>query len=339
MRKPGLSLIIKTTIILLIGLLASIIAANRSDNGKNRNDTAAYAAHHHCIASQKTIDQCRSEIGGLKYEFLYEQTIGFLAQKLDFNNFYHIKIATALTIYTTILLAVGLQSRNPTLSILILLLDFRFWEYGTNVLRHGFAAAFIAASTLLLNQERPRWSLLSRALATASHLSAAIILFIPTKRYKPLTLTLLTALVALVVAKSEYWIPLALESDLLEYKINHYLRNTDGYNFSLPFHYALFITIGLYLYFKTNSKSFIATFNYIVPLFLASIVLGYLDASYRMASFMLPIIAINIPDQISLLTKKFKEKELAEKILTGLTGIALAFIAYRNQEFFMIHLA
>ena len=338
MATSAFDFFIKFSAILLISLFAAIIAANRTDNEKDRNDTAAYAAHYYCISSHKTLDQCRNEIGGNKYEFLYEQFIGFLAQDLNLNYFYYIKIATALAIYSTILLAVGLQSRNTPLSLLILLLDFRFWEYGSNVLRHGFAAAFIAMGALLLTRNQLKLSIIAKFFAVISHLSAAIVLFTPTKKHKTWVLTSFAVATLAFFLTSEYWITALLASNLVDYKIDYYLRNADGYNFSLPTHYAIFIFFGLFCYYKTESKLFITTFNYLIPLFLASVILGYLDASYRMTSFMLPILAVNIPEQISILTNKLKEKELAEKICSGLIITLMTFIAYKNWDFFLIHL-
>lgn len=338
MPTSTLNFVIKLSLILLIGIFSSIFAANREDTGKDRNDTAVYAAHYYCISSSRSIDQCRNEIGGSQYEFIYEQLIKFLTINLNLDRFHYIKLATSALIYLSILISVGLRSRNTTLSLLILLLDFRFWEYGSNVLRHGLAAAFTAISLLLLSKNRPRLSLFTKLLAIFSHLSAATILYTPYKKYKFSTLACLLFISAIILLTSEIWIPALLATNFLDYKIYYYIRNNDGYNFSIPIHYAAFIFSGLIIYRKTKSKLFINTFNHLIPLLFASIVLGYLDASYRMTSFMLPIIAVIIPDQISMAAEKFKEKELIEKLGAGIVGALVIIIAYRNWDFFLIHL-
>lgn len=338
MRTTFSNTAIKIAAALLIAILASIISANRTDTGKDRNDTAAYASHYYCISSGKTVEQCRSEIGGTQYEFFYEQLVSFLTITIKFNSFYQIKLATAIATYSIILLAVALQSRNASLSLLILLLDFRFWEYGSNVLRHGFAAAFLAASVIFLSADRPKLSFLAKLLSISSHLSAAIAIYTPRTKYKQRTLLALLAVTTLFVATPEYWIPAILASNLFDYKINYYIRNSDGYNFSLPIHYAAAILTGLLIYRKSNSTRFIITSNYLIALFMASIILGYLDASYRMTSFMLPLLAVNIPDQINMIANKFKEKKLAEEIFIGIIGMVLSLIAYKNWDFFLAHL-
>jgi hypothetical protein len=328
----------KLSVILAIGCLSAIIAANRSDTGKDRNDTSAYAAHYYCVSSSKTLDYCRNEIGGNKYELLYERFIELLAKAFDFDRFSYVKIATAFVIYSTILLAVGLKSKNTLLSLSILILDFRFWEYGSNVLRHGFAASFVALGATLLIRENIKLSFAAKILAILSHLSAAVMLITPRKKYSIWTLIFFSCSTLAILATSNHWTPALLASSLTDYKINYYLINSEGYNFSLPTHYLFFILTGLGCYYKTKSKPFIVTFNYLVPLFFASVILGYLDASYRMASFMLPILAINIPEQISIWAENFKEKILAEEIINSLVAALLILIAYKNWEFFIIHL-
>lgn len=338
MKHPSLKTICKIAAALAIAVFASLISANRTDSGKDRNDTTAYANHFNCISSGKSIEQCRNEIGGTKYEFIYEQFINLQVNIFQFDSFYQIKLVTALAIYSIILVAVALHSRAATLSLLILILDFRFWEYGSNVLRHGLAAAFIAVGALLLTLEKPILALSSKLIATLSHLSAAIVIYTPKTKYRWRAITALLTITAGILATPEYWIPAILTSEAFDYKIDHYLRNSDGYLFSLPAHYAAAILTGIFIYSKTTSKRFVITYNHLITLFLAAIILGYLDASYRMTSFMLPLLAVNIPDQIHIISNNFKEKQLAKQILTGATSLGLAAIAYKNWDFFVAHL-
>lgn len=338
MPRDFLNTVIKFAFIIAIGIIAALLVANRSDYGKVRNDTEVYAAHHSCISSTKSIELCRNEYGGIQYEFFYETFIYFLTANLGLDDFYYIKLATGIVVYLMILAAVGLQSKNVLLSLFILLLDFRFWEYGANVLRHGFATAFLVVGLLLLLRGKSKQSLVARVFAVSSHLSATVLIYLPKKKYKWSTLAFFSFITAAILLASEYWIPVLLAANFANYKIGYYLGNSDGYNFSFPLHYTFFLISGLVLYGKANSKIFIITFNALIPLFLASVVLGHLDTSYRMTSFMLPLLAINIPEQISMVARRFNDKKLVTIIFSSLVGSLMAFIAYRNWDSFLIHL-
>jgi hypothetical protein len=207
------------------------------------------------------------------------------------------------------------------------------------VLRHGFAAAFIVAGSAFYSTNKTKFYILSKLLSVVSHLSAIVVAYTPKTKYKKKTLMIFSTIVLAIILTSEYWISAVLESNLFDYKIDYYIRNSDGYDFSFPMHYAAIIFSGALIYNNTSSRRFIITFNYLIPLFFVAIVLGYLGASYRMASFMLPLLAVNIPDQIDVISKKFKEKEQAKAICIGLVSTMLAIIAFKNWDFFVIHLS
>lgn len=327
-----------TVLTILTSVFAAVLCAERSDYFKERNDTAAYFSHFRCVTTNDSLSDCNYLLSTNGTEFLYQGFVYILRSFFFLDDFYYFKLIFALAIFSTIIYSVTSVSSRKYLSIFILLMDFRFWEYGANSLRNGLAVSLGVIFFLFFARSKtPYWPRLTAILA---HSSATLLAIIPRKKMNATLILTISALfiTAFFVLKNDPTFLLLSGSDKLQY----YLTQAESSETSTrpPLAYALVLTYSLLTYSKkTNSIIEISAKNALFIIFGFSLLFSIIDMAYRVYSFATPFIAILWPALIRDLNQKLR-LGTAGKFVTltaSLLIFALAFL--NNYPTLSMHLA
>ncbi|MEZ9340249.1 EpsG family protein [Vibrio splendidus] len=328
LRKNSI-LIFAITIIISIAL--SLISSNRSDVNKDRNDTAVYSEHFSCLV--KKGEGCSSIVGGLDYSY---GIVASILENFSFHSFFIFKFFVSFVIVFPILYLVLSKSISPVLSFAFLLSDYRFYEYFSNVLRHGLALSFFCI--LILFFSRYNWKyLLAFIIVPLTHLSTSVLLLIP---FTKLRTVFIFVLLSGSIFGLYFFAPIGeYFSGYLPGKIQYYIDHSEGFKFASPIQYTtmFLLTVLLYRSFD-NSKIFFA--NAVVILFLLSIFFNAIGMGYRFISFSLPFYAILIPSILSLFSKYFGKFENQFYVTSSsVLSIVFMLLFIRNYDFIYLHLS
>ncbi|RLQ15565.1 EpsG family protein [Vibrio sp. SBT000027] len=322
-------LIFAITIIISIAL--SLISSNRSDVNKYRNDTPVYSEHFSCLVENGK--DCSSILGGLDYGY---GIVANLLEKVSFHSFFIFKFLVTFVISFPILYFVLSKSISPLFSLIFLLSDYRFYEYFSNVLRHGLALSFFCI--LMLFFSRHNWKyLLSFIIVPLTHLSTSVLLLIPFTKVRGY---FILGVLATSIFGVMFFVPLGeYFNSYLPSKIQYYINNSEGFKFSSPIQYTVmfFLTLALY---KKFHHSKIAFANAIIVLFLTSVFFNSIGMGYRFISFSLPFYAILFPSMVSIISKSFGVFSKQVYITSSLIfSILLMLLFIRNYAFIYLHLS
>jgi len=315
---------------MLLAFAAAIVVANRGDHFKERNDTYIYKEHYRCMLSSGK--SCNDIVRGMDVLFY---TIAKVIALLSFNDFFIYKLILALLILFPILLFVVTYSVNPLISILFLLVDYRFYEYSANVLRHGLALAFFCLFAVFYKHHMNKIKIAS-IFAILTHISAIIFLFFTSRRIKIKMGTFLSFLFVLWFFLSKSFINIF--SQYLPSKIQFYLLATKIVHFDIPVHYLIVVALIILLYKRIEqAQLFIA--NSILILLLASLYLDLIGMGYRYVSFALPFVSVIIPHLIVIISRYFVlDKIVLRLIAYAGTFIILTGLFFKYIPFYIIHL-
>ncbi|MEZ8445402.1 EpsG family protein [Vibrio splendidus] len=316
---------------IIISIVLSLISSNRSDVAKYRNDTAVYSEHFSCLVEKG--EDCSSIVGGLDYGY---GIVANLLEKISFHSFFIFKFFVSFVISFPILYLVLSKSISPLFSLMFLLSDYRFYEYFSNVLRHGLALSFFCILILIFS--RYNWKyLLTFIIVPLTHLSTSVLLLIPFARVRTY---FIFSLLAASIFGVLFFVPIGeYFSSYLPAKIRYYIDNSEGFKLSSPIQYTIIflLTISLYRNFH-KSKIFFA--NAIIILFVSSILFNSIGMGYRFISFSLPFCAILFPSILSIFSNSFGV--FAKKFYitsSSILSIFFMFLFIRNYAFIYLHLS
>lgn len=289
-----------TLVVLALGLalFVAFTAAGRGDAefSDARNDTFGYAEHFECLAKGGTLGECDPVISTNLTEYLYPGLVAAIAKVVGPLNFYAFKFVFALLVSFLIFLSCALLSKVPSLTLILLVLDFRFWEYVANSLRNGLAIAiFVSIFACYKLRARPI-PLLAKLVAGAAHSGALVLVLAPRRKLGGWALFVVLLVCGLILATSSLLLPLLSGSPWLGDKFAFYLMlvkdNSEG--FALPLHYVAIFIVMARFYMKSDDQAFIEMFNVLLVLLTFSVALNLLNLSYRSISLMLPFLAIGV---------------------------------------------
>lgn len=283
---------------LALALFVAFVAAGRgnAEFGDDRNDTLGYQEHFVCLAKGNDLRACNDLISTNFTEYVYPLFVAGIAKIAGPENFYSFKFIFALTVSFTIFFCCGLWSRVPSLTFMVLLLDFRFWEYVANSLRNGAALAVFLAVMSIYAARRRCPPFFARLLAGLTHSGALVLALAPSRKISVKTAVIVAALSVSVIVSASVWLPMVTGGALSTEKLAYYslIIDEDASGSFLPIHYAVILAWMAYLYPRSRSQVFVYLCNILGVLLIFAGLLGTLNLAYRAVSIMLPFIAIGV---------------------------------------------
>jgi hypothetical protein len=345
-------------IALALAVFVAFLAAGRSDGefGDVRNDTFGYEEHFKCLGRGGSIGECNPTISVNATEYIYPAAVAIIAKTLGPQCLYVFKFGIALVIGFVILFGCASLSKVPSLTLMVLVLDFRFWEYVANSLRNGMAVAvFILLFAFYKHREKPiPW--LAKLLPGLAH-SGALILALAPRRKLGIKFAILLGLACLLAVGSvNYWLPLLSSGGLGTEKLAYYAlaAGDDSAGFALPVHYLALFALMAYSYAKSDDQLFIQMCNVLLVLLVFAVLLSFINLSYRAISLMLPFLAVGLSYPLDAWRRRLWKRR--DRVVDGerdgrfvsaagfsfayLTVLGLFVAAFiRNFELVQIHLA
>jgi hypothetical protein len=326
----------------MVTLMAFFIA-NAAEDYKPRNDLPMYSDFYSCIRPNFTsIVDCNSVIGN-PFSIVFQSSSFFFKFFLGIDEFYWYLFFLSFFVYFSVLYTTSRVSPLAVISLLFLLTDFRFWEYGYNVLRAGLAIAIFMWVFYYISRKkysRIRMKIITILPATA-HTSAIIFLLPKIKKYGILFIFMSFLFAVFFYYNFDYFFkniaPNVLPEKVFN-KINFYYRykqmNVINDKVELPVHYFIIILFGFVLYLRNSiqSKVYIYSFNIVWLLFIFSIILSFLGMGYRLIGFMPPFISIIFSFEIKLFMIKMKKYKAIQGIVFVSIIFLFSLILYKNYN-------
>lgn len=329
--------VLKILFAILVSICISVICSFRSDLPKESNDTAGYAENYACLSKSNDVKSCDYTISASSSEYVYQYFAKLNSYFFDFEGF---KLIFSFLVTLGVISSVLILSRGIFIPTLMLISDFRFWEYSANVLRHGLACTLFLVGLVFLVEKNSKLLSKLRFLAFVTHLASTILLFLPKKEVPKKVLLLILLIACCLVFTSQLWLQQITDLGLIDGKISYYLFNTVSYEFQVPIHYMFITIIGFFCYGKIKSFENTISFNVLILLLSSAIIFGLVTLSYRMASWMLPFVVICATYQLEYLSTKFHNFRLAAfSLFASIYLIGFGFSFFRNLEAFSIHLS
>lgn len=335
--------IIRTLLLLLIVTLSSFFVSNAADTYKERNDLPMYKNNYSCLTCDiNSISECNKLMGNPQ-GVVYQYSAYFA--KIFFNmNFNWYLFFFSFFVYFTILYIISKISPLHYVSIFFLLTDFRFWEYGYNILRAGLAETIFLIVFFILYKKKnilKKTKFFITGLPFLAHSSALVFLLIRQKKYN---IFFLLFILSISIALYQFFddiikniLPQILPIKMNN-KINFYYKYQENYStnlasFSIPIHYFMILTFAFFLIYikKYSYKFFVYSFNIVLILFVFSYIFSLLGIGYRFIGFMPPFIAILFTYEIQILFKKIKSNIL-KMIVLILSFSFILVIFFKNYE-------
>lgn len=321
---------------LMAAFLLSSIVASRSDSIKESNDTSVYAENYQCLESEIDISYCNSILGANEPEFIYQFVAKTASQIFDF---YWFKLVIGFIISFPMVWVVLRLSPGILVPSVMLFSDFRFWEYVSNVLRHGLALSIFLLGFFFLTELRDSKLRYLRFASIFTHIGAVFYLLSPIKKIHWLAIVIMLMLTSLLVVNSDFWLPELMALIGGGDKLNFYYVNNTTYDLQIPIHYLVIILLSSVFYGKSNNSPFIASVNILIILLLFSMIFGLIGLSYRVTSLMLPFVIICAVHQISCFSASFSNNRNIAFVFISIIYITVFLLAFfRNLDAFFVHL-
>jgi hypothetical protein len=318
------------------------LSSVRSDDYAPRNDTYAYFGFYECVAKHNDTVRCKPEISSSKLEIGFDFLVSQVVSIVGENGFFYFKLLTSLCIYSLLLSVVFILTRGSLVALVILLLDYRFWAYGSNILRHGLAISIGLLSLLFFYMSRKKFSYIFAVLALLFHNSSLVMLFKYEKKIDwRILLFFLLVSISSVFLVNEILVMYREQLKLFYPKVIGYYDNTIKGSFALPLQYLFIIFISYYIYIKSAiCKKYIIVFNSTFFIVCFSLMFSSIGMSERIIAILPPYIALLAYFSIkkfSLINGKGNITLLYSVLSMG--TILLFFLgAIRNIESYFVHL-
>lgn len=298
-------------IIVVVAVVISFLSANRSNERAERNDTYNYYNHYVCGVGAPDSSTCKSHIGSSKIEVGYDYFSYSIGNLLGPNTFWYYKLITALFINLVILLSVYFISGKSILPVIWLLLDYRYYAYSSNMLRHGLALAIsLLAIYAFLNRNKIK-SLFISLLALLFHISSGSMLI---KSFYKLNIKFILLSFFAVLIATSFLSEFIISNRELFLSLNdksvRYIESSDGQIIRFPIQYIIALSVGLFFYKKTDDPNYIAIYNILFSLVICGLLISTMGLLDRITSFMTPLIYVLMFYIYSYLMSYFKDKML-----------------------------
>jgi len=327
------------SVIIITAIIISVISANRSDYIGERNDTYNYYAHYDCgIEAASPID-CKKEIGSSKLEFGYDYFPYLIGKLFGTGSFWYYKLIVALFINIVILLMVYLISGKAILPVVLLLLDYRFYAYSSNIVRHGLALTIsLLAIYAYLNKNKIKSTFIS-LLAFLFHISSASMLVKSSNKFNVklmivvfISVLLFTsALADIILNNKEFFLS-------INDKIIRYIEANEGQKIRYPIHYMFVFIAGLYVYKNTKNPVYITIYNTLFSLILFSLLASIMGLLDRITAYMPPFIYILMYFIYRHMLGFFKQKNTYIIAFNFVVILAMIGLFVSNYYMVLIHL-
>lgn len=293
------------------------------------SDLPAYEKFYYCLMQSSYYD-CTWLINSS-----YEYAFYFLFDIISFSgvNFRLFLFLFAFFLYASLSLMVVKLSSDAFnlywLSLIFILTDFRFYDFGFNILRHGLASALMVFSTALFVYNSSKLKYIFIIIPLFAHISA-IAQFSLVARAEFLNARLLWFIVFLVLFGLHLFsvniLTFFIGFDYIGDKLYFYkIRNE--YSEWMPLHYFLVLFLALTL--DINNKSYIIIRRVFFTLTALSIIFIPLGMGYRFIAYAMPFTAIIITYQISFIIDSFSRESkfcVYAVILLGFVGFVVIYL-------------
>ncbi|MEZ9394585.1 EpsG family protein [Vibrio splendidus] len=327
--------------LIILAVIVSIFSANRSDKKVFRNDTHAYYSHYNCSTSLDKIAKCKREIGSSTYEIGYDVLPVFFQNLLGGETFWYYKLFIALFINIGILVTAYLLSNRSLLPPFLILLDYRFYAFSSNIIRHGLALTLSLISVYVFLNRKKISSLLLTLLAMMFHNSAFAFLI---KTKVKINGVILLFILALSFSTVQYLPELIMANKELLFGFNEkligYSENYGSESIIFPLHYFFVMVIGVFFYKKTKKEDYVVIYNSLFVLVLLSIAFSAIGIADRIIAFMTPLVYVLFyyiyRESLELLNKKSHKYYFLLYYIIIIFGLFILFI--RNLDMLFVHL-
>ena len=326
-------------IILFLSNFMAFLVANSSDKIKVRNDITAYKSFYNCLDYNiNSIHKCNTLIG-TQNDILF-QSFSYVGKNIFKLNFKFFLYILTFSIFFSILFTVYKSSLYPSVSILFILSDYRFWEYGANTLRAGIAIAIILISFYLYVKKQNILTYLFKFLPSFAHITAFFYILAPFNHInsKKLILLFLFAIIFSYNFHIIYELSTILPNSIFT-KIDFYYNQSlsNKVSVGIPMQYLSIILFGFYLYIRNQVKDkiFIFSFNIIVVALLLFILLIPLGMSYRYSYYILPFLAIVLSFEVEYIINMYELKSYKGMIIS-VCYLAIFFVLCHDLKLILL---
>lgn len=326
-------------IVLFLSNFLAFLVANSSDKIKVRNDISSYKSFYNCLEYDiNSIHKCNTLIG-TQNDILF-QSFSYVGKNILKFNFKFFLYVLVFSIFFSILFTVYKSSIYPSISILFLLSDYRFWEYGANTLRAGIAIAIMLISFYLYLQKQNILTSFFKFLPSFAHITAFFYILVPFNHIKSKKLILLFLLAIIFSYNFHIIFELSkiLPNTLFDKIYFYYNQNLiNKVPFGIPMQYLAIILFGFYLYItnQVKDKIFIFSFNIIIIALLLFISLIPLGMSYRYSYYMLPFLAIVLSFEVDYIMNICKFKSY-KGMVVSISYLAILFILWHDLKVILL---
>ena len=332
---------IKFFIVFFVGIIISFVSANRSNDQTGRNDTYAYKGHYECGINKDSPFECKKELGSSKLEYAYEIFPFVIGQVFGNSSFFYYKLILALIINLSILFGVFYLSGKSTLPVILLLCDYRFYAYSSNIIRHGLALSFALLSLYAFIYRKNIRSNLLSVIAFLFH-NSSFIFAIKFRRKFDIKLLLLIFITTLLLVSS---LTPIIQSNrqllfLLNEKIVTYSENYGAKEIMYPIHYLYVFIFGAIVYWKSSNEKFIIYYNCLFTLLVFSLLFSAIGVADRIIAFMPPFIYL----LMYLIYKHFlplfisKSKPIWQLMYYGIFTFLMMSVCIMNFDMIRLHI-
>lgn len=314
----------------------SALTAYNALEVKENNDLLAYSLYYNCLLNSG-YPSCLSEVGSSSEYVFYVITRFLSFYILDYNIF--IFFYSFFIYFSVFYLVVSFTKNKSKLAVFVsisfLLTDFRFYDLGNNVLRHGLAVVLMLLFVSLF-MSKIRWGrYFYLFFPMLSHVSSIghLVILIKSRLLDGVLFWLSIMLagyffsISIIELALEYF----LNFDFVFDKLLYYKQNSSYGNDWLPFHYIVIVLFSLY--FTLKNDIYMAVRRILLAYVFLSIVFIPLDMSYRFVSFITPLVAILIAFQVDLVVSKFKNALEVKSLVFVFFMFYLFFIVFKNYTF------
>jgi hypothetical protein len=327
-------LIIFVTI--LVSLFVGVLSASRSDDYKEFNDTAVYKDHYLCLKNSVEVNSCDSLISSNYVEFVFQYVASLLAFFYDFTIF---KFIISFIISFMVVYGVLSLSGGAYLSVALLVLDFRFWEYFSNVLRLGFSVGLFTLGFALFYKLDVRMASVIRFLCVFTHASTLPLLLSPKRKLSYLEILGFFLIAYTAWRFADLWLPLIFDYISDGSKLIYYYNFKDSEEIQIPIHYAIIIVGSLFFYENSRNHIFVAVSNVLYLLLGVGLVFDVIGLSYRISAMMLPFVVVSASCQVMHLSNKFESVRYEASLISSFFVLAIFVFAFqKNFNAIIMHL-
>lgn len=314
-----------------ISLLLSFFVSQSNFHHRDDSDLPAYEEFYYCLAVN-SIDVCSAIISS-SYEYIFYcffyifSLVGF-----DFSTFIFF---ISFVIYSSLLVMVVRMSSGAyglyIVSLLFLLADFRFYDYGFNIIRHGFASVLMVFATMIFLSYSTKIKYVFLSIPIFAHLSAVaqLSLAIQSKFLHSRALWLLFFLVLFVLAQFLVSIiSFIFNIDYIGDKISYYVSGERDQAW-LPFQYLAVLLLSLLL--DIDDSTYLVVRKVFFALIAMSIFFITTGMSYRFVAFSMPFAAVLLTYHFSYIIGLFTKNDRAFVFSGLLMGVVFYAVLYFHK--------